>query len=285
MPPLKATASQLIKIKNLHYSTLLHDLCQSKTGLAELDTWKLNFSNELKQRHENSPNVNYISKEELLQLVSWKLKKGKFRPTLKKLVMQNSEEDIQTTINETFTLFLASSPKVKNKSSYVELVKKSITMLVKLRGIGPATASLILSLLNKITNTAPPFFSDEAAILVLKADQKLKYSLKEYTEFLEWFYDVNQKFEFNNEDLEHGVWCIEMGKVLRGESYLGVKESHVLPQDLKKESVDSTELQSSKKEQVADEKKAGLDTKRRIDTIDVHGASRSLRAKKRRANV
>ncbi|KAH3688390.1 hypothetical protein WICPIJ_000633 [Wickerhamomyces pijperi] len=230
-PPLKVTIAQLLKVKNTHYDKLVHELSQStKTGLSELDSWKLNFSNTLKSRHMTSstdPESFQISKEELLKLIDWKLKKGKFRPTLRSLVNQNSEDTIVSTIQQAFTLFLATQSQANGKSQYLDLVKQTITILVKLRGIGPATASLILSLLNKITNKAPPFFSDEAAMLVLTTNAKLKYNLKEYLEYVDWFYELNGKFQFNNEELEQGVWCLGIGKQLYGEDYLLIEQETI----------------------------------------------------------
>jgi hypothetical protein len=98
---------------------------------------------------------------------------GKFRPSLKGLVQQNSEEFVEATTSEGFSA--ASWP-------------ESLNTLVKLKGIGPATAALLLS-----TNNPEelPFFSDELFRWAFwddvpgsRWDRKIKYSLKEYRDLV-----------------------------------------------------------------------------------------------------
>jgi hypothetical protein len=98
---------------------------------------------------------------------------GTFRPSLKALVQQNSEEFIL----EVTTAGLADTN-----------IEGGLTTLCKLRGIGPATGSLLLS------TSSPddvPFFSDELFRWVFWEakpacgwDRKIKYSAKEYRELL-----------------------------------------------------------------------------------------------------
>ncbi|KAL8938840.1 MAG: hypothetical protein Q9216_003679 [Gyalolechia sp. 2 TL-2023] len=91
----------------------------------------------------------FLEKPELQSLVEWKLKSGTFRPTLAKLVASNPATEIQTTTSSAFSIFASTSP--SNPS-------KALSALCTLRGIGPATASLILSCYDPVT---VPFFSDE----------------------------------------------------------------------------------------------------------------------------
>lgn len=99
---------------------------------------------------------------------------GKFRPSLKGLVQQNSDEFVRET---TIAGFSADS------------WSDSLDILTKLRGIGPATAALLLSTGDPETL---PFFSDELfrwAFWDSKSgagwDRKIKYSVKEYRELKE----------------------------------------------------------------------------------------------------
>lgn len=98
---------------------------------------------------------------------------GTFRPSLKGLVQQNSEEFVETTTSEAFS---------------AESWPESLNILVKLKGIGPATAALLLS-----TNNPQelPFFSDELFRWAFwddksgnRWDRKIKYSLKEYRDLV-----------------------------------------------------------------------------------------------------
>jgi hypothetical protein len=96
---------------------------------------------------------------------------GTFRPSLKSLVQQNSEEFVKETTIAGFS---------------AESWNDSLNILTKLKGIGPATAALLLSTSNP---KALPFFSDEIFRWAFwqnktgdRWDRKIKYSLKEYRE-------------------------------------------------------------------------------------------------------
>lgn len=101
---------------------------------------------------------------------------GTFRPSLKKLVSQNEENAVREV---TDSVFAAWSEPEKN-------IKVSINTLSKLRGIGPATASLLLSIHDP---EAVPFFSDELFRWLHWEDKptkgwdrKIGYTIKEYLE-------------------------------------------------------------------------------------------------------
>ncbi|KAH3672925.1 hypothetical protein WICMUC_003979 [Wickerhamomyces mucosus] len=210
-------AKELVEIKNKYYDTLIDELNNgSKPKLKELEDWKSSFIETLAKRY-NEDNDIYINKDELIKIIEFKLKKGKFRPTLRKLVLQNEESIIISTINEAFNYFVLQLNKKDTKideENYLLIVKHSLEILIKLRGVGPATASLLLSFLSGITSKSPPFFSDEAAIEIFKKEDsnyKLKYNVKEYLHFIEYFFEIDSKFEFGFDNLESGLWCIGIG--------------------------------------------------------------------------
>jgi len=107
---------------------------------------------------------------------------GKFRPSLKGLVQQNSEEFVKETTTAGFS---------------ADSWSDSLEILTKLRGIGPATAALVLSTSDPKTL---PFFSDELfrwAFWDSKSgagwDRKIKYSVKEYRELKEKVDDLRDR--------------------------------------------------------------------------------------------
>lgn len=85
----------------------------------------------------------FLEKEEVESLVEWKLKHGTFRPKLLSLVSSNPASDLRGTTGYAFGYCQG------NPSNPVEAAK----ILIKLKGIGPATASLLLSVYK------PPIFS------------------------------------------------------------------------------------------------------------------------------
>lgn len=102
------------------------------------------------------------------------------------------------------------------KDRYLDHVKQSLKIITKLRGVGPATGSLVLSLLVSVTELAPPFLSDESARYMLRRDgvadtYKLKYTVPEYLRYLAVHWDLcsgsRDNYKFNQ--LEHGSWAIE----------------------------------------------------------------------------
>ncbi|TFA98304.1 hypothetical protein CCMA1212_009981 [Trichoderma ghanense] len=105
--------------------------------------------------------------DDVKMLVEWKLRHGKFRPTLMSLVSSNPPSSSQTIH---FAIkFYANS---KDAGS-------AIRMLSELKGIGPATASLLLSVHDA---DHVIFFSDEAYYWLCCGGKKesIKYTPKEY---------------------------------------------------------------------------------------------------------
>ena len=120
---------------------------------------------------------------------------GTFRPSLRKLVQSNSEEFIQETIAAAF--------------SSEDSTAGKLNTLVKLKGIGPATASLLLSTLDP---KGTPFFSDELFRWAcyedksgFRWDRKIKYSAKEYAELLEKVTGLRERLD--------GVSAVDVEKV------------------------------------------------------------------------
>ncbi|KAI1106160.1 DUF1479-domain-containing protein [Jackrogersella minutella] len=103
-------------------------------------------------------------------LVEWKLRHGKFRPTLMKLVSSNDGDVVERTVKEAVEGY-------RSNADATEALNK----IAKLRGIGPATASLLLSVHDPLSVI---FFSDEAFYWLCCDGQvsPIKYNAKEYRE-------------------------------------------------------------------------------------------------------
>ncbi|KAH8730085.1 hypothetical protein GQ44DRAFT_747095 [Phaeosphaeriaceae sp. PMI808] len=113
----------------------------------------------------------FLAIDEVEKLVEWKLKHGTFRPKLLQLVSSNDDETVQDTTSAAFRDLTARLPAVKTLSV--------------LKGIGPATASLLLSV---AAPASVPFFSDELFRWCMWDEsgspggwqRKIKYNNKEY---------------------------------------------------------------------------------------------------------
>ncbi|KAF7585867.1 hypothetical protein BBP40_009957 [Aspergillus hancockii] len=100
-----------------------------------------------------APDEAYLGKEELVRVVEWKLKHGVFRPALLGMVKSNQAKSVQRVTSEAFAAVAGG-----NADSGAEFPKSGLDALVNpLRGVGVATASLLLS----VGPREAPFYSDD----------------------------------------------------------------------------------------------------------------------------
>lgn len=85
----------------------------------------------------------HLNREELLVCLAWKLGRGKYRPTLPSLVASNSEENVVEVTGKAWRSFIAAR-EAREEDSLRNF--PCLRILTSLRGIGPATASLLLGI-------------------------------------------------------------------------------------------------------------------------------------------
>ncbi|KAF2117851.1 hypothetical protein BDV96DRAFT_489214 [Lophiotrema nucula] len=150
-----------------------------------------------KERDEDT----LLQKSEVETLVEWKLKHGTFRPKLLDLVKSNPEPFVQETISNAFTSLNAEDP------------LPALKVLTQLKGIGPATASLLLSVY------APgevPFFSDELFRWCMwdedgKPDgwkRAIKYNIKEYGALIARVQGLRKRLRVSAVDAERVAYVL-----------------------------------------------------------------------------
>lgn len=116
--------------------------------------------------------------DDVVLLVEWKLRHGKFRPTLMGLATSNSAALARKTIAAAIQAYRRAA-----EPSDAGSVAAALKELTKLRGIGPATASLLLSVHDP---DRVIFFSDEAFYWLCGGGGgggrfgSIKYNNKEY---------------------------------------------------------------------------------------------------------
>ncbi|KAI3322713.1 hypothetical protein HD806DRAFT_535894 [Xylariaceae sp. AK1471] len=154
-----------------NYASLIKSISSDKapkTGqpsLLELDEFRYEVATKVFRSDKPKRQMTH---SDVKTLVDWKLRHGKFRPTLMKLVSSNDEEVVEKTIQQAMTQYWSD----KN-------ITKAMDAIAKLKGIGPATASLLLSVHDP---ERVIFFSDEAFWWLCCGGQKssIKYNAKEY---------------------------------------------------------------------------------------------------------
>ena len=117
----------------------------------------------------------HLTLPELQTIMDYKLAFGQNRPALRALIKKNTDPQVKDVSERAFAVSGEDWPAVET----------AMTILCELKGVGPATASLILSLLYPLT---VPFFSDEATVDVLRPSggrKGIKYTMKTYKALFE----------------------------------------------------------------------------------------------------
>ncbi|EMG46532.1 hypothetical protein SBY92_002711 [Candida maltosa Xu316] len=197
----------------------------------QLNAWKdVELPETLLERYEETDST-WITKKELINLIDLKLAKGTFRPMMPKLIKSNEDEVIEDTTKSGFQVMLDffkthkkesmdefwADATDQDKNEYIDAIEKSMEILCELKGVGPASATLLLSLLVKISPyLTPPYFSDESyAFYVVTPykddDYKVKYTTKEYVnELLPVYFEiVAQHPKETMDSLEKGAWAMK----------------------------------------------------------------------------
>ncbi|KDE07782.1 hypothetical protein MVLG_02050 [Microbotryum lychnidis-dioicae p1A1 Lamole] len=192
-----------------HYPTSLAlraNASKSSKELVELDHWfrvdlrhKLGISapgdadhgaTKPKTKTKNSANqLVPLDRDDLTNLMRWKLARGKFRPRLIELAASNPTTLIDSVL----------TPLLERSTPSLSLVP----LLSTLRGIGPATSSALLSLYRPRTD---PFLSDEAWTVFFPTE-KPEYTEKAYKRFCEVFkVRLEEEGWGSAEELEMACW-------------------------------------------------------------------------------
>ena len=148
-------------------------------------------------------------------------KHGTYRPNLAKLVGSNSVKEVRETTSSAFEVYEA------DKEAY----DKSITILSKLKGIGPATSSLLLSCYDPVKI---PFFSDELYRYLhweeSKSkgwDRKINYTMKEYKSLFAKVTELRERLE-NDSGKQVSTIDIEKAAYVLGKDALSSSKSFSL---------------------------------------------------------
>ncbi|KAF6060475.1 hypothetical protein FOB64_006676 [Candida albicans] len=197
---------------------------------AQLNTWKEDeLTNTLLKRYQETETT-WITKDELINLLDWKLAKGKFRPMLPKLIKSNDNIDVEEITKQGYQ-YLLDYFKLHTSN---DKQKQQPKLLDKFWGVGPAMASLLANLLIKINPyLTPPFFSDESFSFYymesFRPGEKIKYNMKEYIEELLPVYleIISQYPDVTMNTLERGGWALKNYQIQRNEKLANIEIEYI----------------------------------------------------------
>lgn len=111
-----------------------------------------------------------LKKEDYVKLVDWKLTRGKWRPRLLDFAKTCENEAIEDASKKAFEVLDQSIKTSKDNMSSIIAFQQALDVLCELKGLGPATASAILSAYDE----SIPFMSDEALSAVMGSKEYTK---------------------------------------------------------------------------------------------------------------
>ena len=160
----------------------------SKQTFADDDNWKENTLPDLLQSQ------NHMNLNQLERLMKWKLRRGMFRPTLMGLIKRNENKNVIDITKSGF------------EAARLDICE-GLDVLCKLHGVGPATASAILSVYLPME---VPFMSDEAMDGILGLPR-----LYTKAQFLQFQKSVINKANqlgpnWSPDMIEKALWCAAM---------------------------------------------------------------------------
>ena len=139
---------------------------------------------------------------------------GTYRPRLKSLVQQNTAEDVEDATRGAYSNYESTS------------LNNTMTTLTKLKGIGPATASLLLA----VYTTKAPFFSDELYRWAFFEsgdkkgqgwDRPIKYNAKEYLALFEHVQRLSDRLQVKSMEAEKVAYVLGKGDLINESSQEG----------------------------------------------------------------
>ncbi|KAG7927355.1 hypothetical protein KL925_002726 [Ogataea polymorpha] len=211
---------ELLGCRERFYETFIKD--SVNMSLKDLDIWRTETMPDILETRFTKKRQMWLEKAELQRLMKWKLIRGKFRPTLPKLIQSNDPVRVREYTEQAFGVLIDYCDASKdNDNEFTAAVKKSMELACQLRGVGPATSTLILSLagptLRKTLNNNLrdiPFFSDEVFEILNPGYGKIRYSTKEYLELV-----LPKLLLFKNRELqkfEESLWCLHRADKMYG---------------------------------------------------------------------
>ncbi|KAF2941103.1 uncharacterized protein [Oryza sativa Japonica Group] len=173
-----------------------------KPDLVEVDSFYRRDLPDLLRRRDPEP---FLAKPELVRLLQWKLSRGKWRDSFSWQINHYPSWPRLMDFVKGLEDAVVESASCKAFAALPDL-RKAITELTVLKGVGPATASAVLA---AYAPDVAPFMSDEAMVAAL--GNAKEYTLKQYLAFAEKLQTKSKELSsgeevFTTSDVERALW-------------------------------------------------------------------------------
>ncbi|KAF4976963.1 hypothetical protein FZEAL_6433 [Fusarium zealandicum] len=188
--------------------------------------------------------------EDIKKLVEWKLRYGQFRPSLMKLVSSNDPDTAEDVVKQALEAYRKDGD-----------IQAAVKVLAKLKGIGPATASLLLAVHDP---SRVIFFSDEAFWWFCCSGNQdpIKYNAKEYQALCAKVDELRGRIDVSASDMEKVAYMLMTP--LEGKKLLEDLKRGIIPEEAKqRRSQDKKRKEEAKQKR---EKGASPPTKRKPES-------------------
>ncbi|EEA27670.1 hypothetical protein TMatcc_004033 [Talaromyces marneffei ATCC 18224] len=221
-PVFDKQTNEYLKMDEWRYQTIPRVLRDRDEGKEDGEKKKKKKKGTIHSKQGRSGDSLFMNKEELVQLMEWKLKHGQYRPALAGMIKTNNPEVVHKTTCDAFKALIDKTP--THDSLEETFPKKSQDILVKpLRAVGPATASLILAVATEGKKNEIPFYSDDIywwlclglfpgseknryndkkAAKSMRDDGRLdvKYNMEEYRELYEEVFKLRHRLNHGDDE-------------------------------------------------------------------------------------
>lgn len=183
-------------------------LAHAVNQLPEIDTW---YRNEL-PRVIAARNPAYVTKEEFLEILRWKMKRGDWREYNRIRIADTDARVIKKAAQDAFT---AARDLSADAATTSKEYKRPIQRLCELDGVGPATASAVLAAYRP---DLYPFF-DEWIAREIPTLGKVAFTPSYYWKFADALREKAKELtkldraEWNAQDVGQALWVASGGKL------------------------------------------------------------------------
>lgn len=144
------------------------------------------------------------------------------RPFLPGMVDKNSAEDVKK-CTAAAAKVLGEIDRTTSKAEIVAAVKTALTEVCKLKGVGPATGTLVMSIFKP---DVVPFFQDETFYwITANYDTKLKYDKKEYAKLFDKILAISLRLDVDAVKLEKTAYVLSHANHLSSKHKQQLKDS------------------------------------------------------------